>query len=167
MRPEYRQCARNSARMAIKLSQRGQKPMNQAMRRRLMAWLWAPCLVLAFTSARAASADDLDAVLDQSHKQAGTDDFLPPEKAFRLSASADGADRVRLDWIIAPGYYLYRDRIKIADDGGHIGAPQFPAGQVKSDEYFGKQVVYHDELIVTAPVRQAADIKSPLTLNVT
>ncbi len=106
-------------------------------------------------------------MLDQSHKEAGADDFLPPEKAFRLSASADGADHIRLDWIIAPGYYLYRDRIKITDDGHHIGAPQFPAGQVKSDEYFGKQTVYHDELVVTAPVDQAAGIKSPLSLNVT
>ena len=52
-----------------------------------------------------------------SRTQAPTgDDFLPPEKAFRFSASADGTERVRLDWVIAPGYYLYRDRIKIADD---------------------------------------------------
>jgi thiol:disulfide interchange protein DsbD len=116
--------------------------------------------------ARSASTDDLDAVLDQSRKAASSDDFLPPEKAFRLSASAD-AGRVRLDWIIAPGYYLYRDRIKIADDSAQIGAPQFPPGQIKSDEYFGQQVVYHDELIATLPVTRAAGGQAAVTVHVT
>src|SRR5579863_10326445 len=84
-------------------------------------------------AAAAATSNDLDAVLDQSRKANSSDDFLPPEKAFRLSASSDH-DKVRLDWVIAPGYYLYRDRIKIADDSNQIDAPQFPEGQVKQDE---------------------------------
>jgi thiol:disulfide interchange protein DsbD len=134
----------------------------------ILAVLWGPASSgLAASAARAASSEDLDAVLDQSHKAASADDFLPPEKAFRLSASAEASDRVRLDWIIAPGYYLYRDRIKITDDGAQIGAPQFPTGQIKSDEYFGQQVVYHDELIATAPLTRTVSGKSPLTLRVT
>ena len=104
----------------------------------------------------ASSTSDLDAVLDQSHQNANNEDFLPPEKAFRLSATALGNDQVQLDWVIAPGYYLYRDRIKITDDTGQIGAPQFPEGQVKQDEYFGKQVVYHQELKATVPLLKPA-----------
>ena len=130
-------------------------------------------LSLQTIAGHAAAHDDLDAVLDQARKGTGADDFLPPEQAFRLSASAGPADgsstaaNVRLDWIIAPGYYLYRDRIKIIEDGGDIGAPVFPTGQIKADEYFGQQVVYHDELIVKAPLLHAAAVQPPLTLRVT
>lgn len=112
---------------------------------------------------RAAGDSDLDAVIDQSHK-AG-EEFLPAEKAFRLSVTRSGAGAVELEWLIAPGYYLYRDRIKIADDSHRIGTPQFPAGQVKQDEYFGKQVIYHDELKVTVPV--TGSDPGPLALRVT
>ena len=31
-----------------------------------------------------------------------------------------------------------------------------PAGQVKNDEYFGRQEVYHHELTATVPVARAA-----------
>ena len=117
----------------------------------------------------AANANALDAVIHQSRQSAGNDDFLPPEQAFRLSASVADAGHVRLDWIIAPGYYLYRDRIKILEDRGRTGAPEFPPGQIKSDEYFGKQVVYHNELIATVPIvgeATAAQAQS-LSLQVT
>jgi thiol:disulfide interchange protein DsbD len=115
---------------------------------------------------RAASGADLDALLDQSRTSKTGDDFLPPEQAFRLSASAEGSERVRLTWVIAPGYYLYRDRIKVSGGGEHasLGAAQLPAGQVKSDEYFGKQVVYHNELVATVPVQRT--LAGPVDLSV-
>jgi len=117
--------------------------------------------------AAASSTSDLDAVLEQSHQNANNEDFLPPEKAFRLTATALGSDRVQLDWVIAPGYYLYRDRIKIADDAGLIGKAQFPEGQVKQDEYFGRQVVYHQELKATVPLLKPANGAVSLPLHVT
>ncbi|HEY2416386.1 MAG TPA: protein-disulfide reductase DsbD [Steroidobacteraceae bacterium] len=132
----------------------------------LMLILAVAGLVPNLRVAHAAGADDLDAVLDQSHKTAVNDDFLPPEKAFRLSASADNG-QARLEWVIAPGYYLYRDRIKITEDAGTIGTPQFPPGQVKSDEYFGKQVVYHQQLIARVPVQRSPAAATPVTLHVT
>jgi thioredoxin:protein disulfide reductase len=117
--------------------------------------------------AAASSTSDLDAVLDQSHQNANNEDFLPPEKAFRLTATALGNDRIQLDWVIAPGYYLYRDRIKIADDSGQIGSPQFPEGQTKQDEYFGKQIVYHQELKATIPLLKPTNSAVSLPLHVT
>jgi len=124
-------------------------------------------IFLAPLAVGAASGNDLDAVLDQSHHSNGNDDFLPPEKAFRLSATADTRGGVKLDWVIAPGYYLYRDRIKIADDSNQIAAPQFPEGQIKQDEYFGKQVVYHQELIASVPLKSSALAARAMTLHVT
>jgi thiol:disulfide interchange protein DsbD len=123
------------------------------------------CALLGASQLSHAATSDVDAVVSQSRAAKSGDDFLPPDQAFVFSASAQGPDRVRLDWIIAPGYYLYRDRIKAT--GEAVGAPQFPEGQVKSDEYFGKQVVYHDELIATLPVQRSGGGALNVALNVT
>jgi len=118
---------------------------------------------------RAASIADVDALVSQSRASKSGDDFLPPEQAFRFSASAQGSERVRLDWVIAPGYYLYRDRIKATGEAGGstVGPPEFPEGQIKTDEYFGKQVVYHNELVATLPVKRSGGGKLDVSLNIT
>jgi thioredoxin:protein disulfide reductase len=109
----------------------------------------------------------IDKVFQQA--RASGDNFLPPDQAFRFDALADGTDRVRLDWEIADGYYLYRTRIKVAtaSRSAELGAPQFPAGQFKTDEYFGRQEIYHRELIVAVPVARAAPGAIELPLAVT
>ena len=119
--------------------------------------------------ARAAGSADVDAVVSQTHATKSGDDFLPPEQAFIFSASADSPERVRLNWVIAPGYYLYRDRIKASSDAAtpSVGAPEFPQGQVKNDEYFGKQVVYHNELVIPLPVKRSGGGELTLPLTVT
>src|SRR5215470_4994562 len=114
-----------------------------------------------------AGATGIDAVLGSARSNA--DDFLPPDQAFRFDALAEGTDRVRLNWEIADGYYLYRARIKVktTSTSAQLGAPQFPAGQVKTDEYFGKQEVYHHELVVTVPIARASAGPIDLPLEVT
>jgi thiol:disulfide interchange protein DsbD len=115
----------------------------------------------------APGATGIDAILGSA--RTSSDDFLPPEKAFRFDALAEGTDRVRLNWEIADGYYLYRARIKVrtASTNAQLGTPQFPPGQVKTDEYFGKQEVYHHELVVTVPVARASGAALDLPLEVT
>src|SRR5262252_8047023 len=112
-------------------------------------------------------ASGIDAVL-ASARTSG-DDFLPPDQAFRFDALAEGTDRVRLNWEIADGYYLYRARIKVktTSTSAQLGAPQFPPGQVKTDEYFGKQEVYHHELTVSVPVARSSGGELELPLEVT
>ena len=115
----------------------------------------------------AASSADVDAVVSQTHATKSGDDFLPPEQAFRFSASADGAERVRLNWVDRPRLLplprAHQGQQRCGD--AQLGAPQFPPGQVKNDEYFGKQVVYHNELVVTVPVTRSGGgaIDLPLT----
>jgi len=101
-----------------------------------------------------ATKTGIDAVLGA---RSNGDDFLPADKAFRFDATADGSDRVRLNWEIADGYYLYRARIKVSttSTAAQLGPTEFPPGQIKSDEYFGKQEVYHHELIASVPVARA------------
>src|ERR1700739_742072 len=40
-------------------------------------------------------------------------DFLPPDVAFRVGARIDG-NALRVRWVIADGYYLYREKISVA-----------------------------------------------------
>jgi len=97
------------------------------------------------------------------------DEFLPVDEAFRFDALPGGSDQVVLNWEIAEGYYLYRARIKVATGSAaaQLGAPQFPPGQIKNDEYFGRQEIYHHELRVTVPVARAAGGSFALPLQVT
>ena len=62
--------------------------------------------------------------------------FSPPMKPLRFDGFADGPDRARLVWQIAPGYYLYRSRLSVATTSPavQLGRLQLPAGSVKTDE---------------------------------
>jgi thioredoxin:protein disulfide reductase len=101
--------------------------------------------------------------------ESNANQFLPPDKAFRLAVVADGPSRVRLSWGIAEGYYLYQSRLKFASSspGVALGKPELPEGDVKNDEYFGKQVVYHRDLIARLPFTRASGGSGPLNLAVT
>ncbi len=116
---------------------------------------------------QAASKGGINALLD-SVRTSG-DDFLPPDRAFRFDALPDGTDRVRLNWEIADGYYLYRARIKVITPTtrAQLVAPQMPQGQIKTDQYFGRQEVYHHELVATVPVLRASGGAFELPLQVT
>jgi len=65
----------------------------------------------------------------------GQQAFLPPNEAFKTRAWRDG-ERVVLQWDIAPGYYLYRDKFGVSADGAVLPA-SFPAGEIIHDEAFG------------------------------
>jgi thiol:disulfide interchange protein DsbD len=129
-------------------------------------------LGLSWAAFAAAPADPPPAGgLDSIMKARGTqsDNFLPVDEAFRFDAVPNGGDGVRLNWEIADGYYLYRARIKVSTSAAnvHLGAPQMPAGQVKNDEYFGRQEVYHHELSATVPVERttAGALEVPLQVS--
>jgi thiol:disulfide interchange protein DsbD len=85
-------------------------------------------------------------------------EFLPVEKAFRVSAVAVGPEQIRVTWVIAPGYYLYQKRLTFAATatGAKLGAPLLPKGESHTDEYFGTQIVYREVLPITVGVTRAA-----------
>ena len=114
------------------------------------------------------SPTTIDAVL-KGGKKSGGDDFLPVDEAFRFSAFPDGADHVKLVWQIADGYYLYRARVKVSTTSqqAQLGALQMPTGETKQDEFFGKQEIYHHELVAGVPVARAAAAAISLPLEVT
>jgi thioredoxin:protein disulfide reductase len=118
--------------------------------------------------AAAPGPSGVDAILDQSRAARSGDDFLSPDQAFRFDASMADAGHVRLVWTIARGYYLYRDRIKLSSEDGAVtlGAPEFPAGITKNDAYFGRQVIYHDQLVVPVAVTRAGKDAQALKLTI-
>lgn len=51
---------------------------------------------------------------------------LPAQEAFALSAQLDESNSLILKWIIAPGYYLYSDKLNISSPQGAMGImPEF------------------------------------------
>jgi thiol:disulfide interchange protein DsbD len=114
------------------------------------------------------SKSGIDAILGAA-KAAGQQDFLSPDQAFQLVASADGPDKVRLEWIVSDGYYLYKSRIKVASSSpsAQVGIPDLPPGEHKTDEYFGEQEVYHRPFSATVPVARAPGGALRLPLDVT
>jgi thiol:disulfide interchange protein DsbD len=94
------------------------------------------------------------------------EEFLEPEKAFQVKAQMVSKDQVRITYTIADAYYLYRERLKFGAQGAELGAVQLPAGKVKFDETFQKDVeTYHHELVVLLPVKATADFQLKLELQ--
>ena len=80
-------------------------------------------------------------------------DLLDPEQAFRFSARAlDGAVEVR--FVIADGYYMYRDRMSFAADGNvKLGKPEYPPALPHKDEFFGEMPIYRGGVTLIVPVQ--------------
>lgn len=88
---------------------------------------------------------------------AAESDLLEPEKAFAFSARVVAPDAIEVCYVIAKGYYLYRDKLRFSLEPATAarGEPKLPPGIVKKDEFFGEVSVYRDEVRITVPV--AAD----------
>lgn len=78
------------------------------------------------------------------------------EAPFALTAARDSDGSLRLRWIIAPGTYLYRDRIAAARTSGQELPVATTAGETKDDPNFGPTEVYHDRAEATVPAAALA-----------
>lgn len=79
--------------------------------------------------------------------------YLSPDQAFQLSVVGTGAG-IDLDWHIANGYYLYRDKFRIAARSGAVGGPEFPPAEVEQDPNFGRVPIYRHGVRVVVPWRK-------------
>jgi thioredoxin:protein disulfide reductase len=66
----------------------------------------------------------------------------PADQAFQLHVEWDDNDGVRLGWSIAPGYYLYRDKIRALVQG-RPARVETEHGELKDDPNFGPTEIYH------------------------
>ena len=86
-----------------------------------------------------------------------SESFLEPDQAFVLTVDQTSpSGEVRLNWAVAPGYYLYRDRIVVtATPADRLGKVVRPPGERKEDPNFGAMQVYHHDVTVTVDARGA------------
>jgi len=87
------------------------------------------------------------------------DELLAPDKAYQFFATVKDANTLHVNWEIAPGYYLYKEKTQlelIKESGVSLGAYAIPAGTPKEDEAFGKVEVFHDELSFDVPLDRSS-----------
>lgn len=89
---------------------------------------------------------------------AGQGDLLAPQQAFRLSARLASRNEIVVKYDIAPGYYLYRDKLKFAAEPAAValGAPRTPKPGVHEDEFFGRVEIYRGPIVIRVPVKVPA-----------
>lgn len=125
---------------------------------KLLLWLLFAVPVLA----HAAEVPSLADILGQEEEE-----FLHPDEAFTFRAYAnDGEGTITAEWVIAEGYYLYREQFRFEVVGNSnitLGDPRFPQGEIHTDEFFGEQEVYYQQVAIEIPV--AGDEGEAFTLR--
>ncbi len=69
----------------------------------------------------------------------------PADELFELTVTRPSSGDLRLHWTIAPGTYLYRDKLAAAGDAGAPLPVKSAPGTVKDDPTFGPTEIYHGE----------------------
>lgn len=75
----------------------------------------------------------------------GQADFLPVTEAFRPGVVSATEQQIRVQFDIAPDYYLYRHRFdfRLSEGTSRIKTAVLPEGIAKRDEFFGDVEVYY------------------------
>lgn len=82
---------------------------------------------------------------------------LPVDQAFRLSAARQDDGSVKIQWRIAPGYYLYEDKFGFSQGASDLAVPELQGnGQSKDDPTFGPSTVFHDHVAAVVPLDPSA-----------
>lgn len=85
---------------------------------------------------------------------------LPVDRAFQLSAIRQDDASVKLEWTIAPGYYLYEDKIGFRQGASDLAVPELQGnGQSKDDPTFGPSTVFHDQVAAVVPITSAGPLE--------
>jgi len=95
-------------------------------------------------------------------------DFLPPDVAFRAGAQLDGGS-LRVRWVIADGYYLYRAKMSVAAESPDlvVSGISLPRGILKTDPYLGTQEIYTQQVEGTVSYHRFDYGAHPLQIRVT
>jgi thiol:disulfide interchange protein DsbD len=81
-------------------------------------------------------------------------ELLEPESAFRFSARLASPQEIEVQYRIAEGYYMYREkfRFEINPPATLSGNVKFPHGKIKNDPLFGKVEIYRRKVTIRIPV---------------
>nr|WP_240954105.1 protein-disulfide reductase DsbD domain-containing protein [Solimonas marina] len=99
---------------------------------------------------------------------ASANDLLTAAQAFSMLPVERHGQSLHLSWSIAPGYYLYRQRIKVetlAPSAAGVEAIRLPDGIAHHDDHFGDVEIYRNDLEADVPL--SATPSAPLRVRVT
>lgn len=94
-----------------------------------------------------------------SFYSAPTDSILEPDQAFKLAVSVVDRQTLKASFSVAPGHYLYRDRISFTlppNQPGVIAQVELPPGEAKRDPTLGDTLVYHRNFDATLRLQSPA-----------
>ena len=104
---------------------------------------------------------------------AGRDEpeFLHPDLAFRVDASAPEPALAVVRWRIEPGYYLYAKRMEVhlpegSSPGTTIAGVELPPGEIQEDPYFGRVEVYRFDASASVRLAHAGSPPKDIVLDV-
>ncbi|MCL1113808.1 MULTISPECIES: protein-disulfide reductase DsbD [Shewanella] len=80
--------------------------------------------------------------------------LMPVNEAFAFDYQQQG-NQLKISFVIADGYYLYRDKLQFSAEGAVIGDIELPRGKNHNDEYFGDQEVYYSFVEIPVGIKQA------------
>ncbi|MFC0227615.1 protein-disulfide reductase DsbD [Serratia aquatilis] len=86
--------------------------------------------------------------------QNGANAFVPVDQAFTFDFKQQD-HQLTLSWQIRPGYYLYRQQIKLVPQQATLGEFKLPDGLKHRDEFFGEVAIFKEPLVLTIPLLQA------------
>lgn len=94
-------------------------------------------------------------------------DLLDPNDAFKMSARVVAPSTIEVNYKIANGYYLYRDKFKFSVTPANVtlGPAQLPPGKVKQDEFFGRVETYRDGVTLKLPFKTTTNTPQTVTLK--
>jgi thiol:disulfide interchange protein DsbD len=93
--------------------------------------------------------------------------FLPVDEAFEPVLTAIDGNAVEVAFRVADGYYLYKDKIAVRalSDSAQAGRLDLPAGEMKTDQYFGEMEVYHGDVFGNLAIARATPEPMDLELE--
>lgn len=80
--------------------------------------------------------------------------FVPVDQAFAFDFQ-QSAGQLTLNWQIKPGYYLYRQQIKVVPTSANIAPLAIPKGSWHEDEFYGKTEIFTQQLNLPITVKAA------------
>ena len=118
-----------------------------------------------------ASSNPLAGLIDNLPKfkqDASEEPLLPAEQAFQFFAEVKDAKSLHVNWVIAKGYYLYREKIKLElvnAQGIQLGTFTIPHGNPKQDEAFGTVEIFHEALAFDVPLNRLGESAETIILK--
>jgi thiol:disulfide interchange protein DsbD len=92
---------------------------------------------------------------------------LEPDQAFGLKVEVVDGQTLNAHFTVAPGHYLYRERISFKVKEGatsDVAAVEMPPGEAKQDPNFGEMLVFHQSFDAKILLKHSGTAPQQLTL---